>query len=72
MPLKKNKLRKFSYSYVYDLDKLPFDLFKVSDESRLIVSILMYTVNNNQDNFTKPMESKNNEVKMLSEKIKMS
>ena len=69
MPPKKNKPSNSAIP-TYDLDNLPFDLSKLSDESRLIVSILMYTVNNNQENFTKAMESKDKEVKMLSEKVK--
>ena len=40
----------------FSLDNLPFDISKLSDESRLIVSILMYTVNNAQDKFDDIMQ----------------
>ena len=69
MPPKKNKPSN-SAIHTYNLDNLPFDLSKLSDESLLIVSILMYMVNNNQKNFTKALESTDNGVKILSEKVK--
>ena len=66
MPPKKNKPSN-SATPTYDMDNLPFDLSKLSDESRLIVYILMHTVNKNQENFTEAMKSKDSGVKMLSE-----
>ena len=72
MPEKKNKPSNSAIP-TYDLDNLPFDLSTLSDESRWILSIIMYlyTVNNNnhQENFTKAIENKDIEVKMLSEKV---
>ena len=56
---------------MYDLDKLLFDLSKVSDERRLIVPILMYTVNNNQENFIKAMEILFEKVKSLERKLEV-
>ena len=51
------------------LDNLPFDISKLSDESRLIVSILMYTVNNAQEKFDDAMKVKDKNIKTLETKV---
>ena len=70
MPPKKNKPSN-SVIPTYYLDNLPFHSSKLSDKSRLIVSILVYTVTNNQENLLKRWKVKlYSDVKMLSEKVK--
>ena len=54
---------------VVNIENLPFDISKLSEESKVIVSILMYTVNQSQEMFAKANEEKDNVIKCLSEKV---
>ena len=51
------------------LDNLPFDISKLSEESRLMVTILMYTVNNAQEKFDDAMKVKDKNIKTLETKV---
>lgn len=54
---------------IVNIENLPFDISKLSEESKLIVSILMYTVNQSQELFVKANEEKDKVIKGLTEKV---
>ena len=54
---------------IVNIENLPFDISKLSEESKVIVSIVMYTVNQSQEIFAKANEEKDNVIKCLSEKV---
>ena len=66
MPPKRN-LPKVSNDF--SLENLPFDTSKLSEESKLIVSILIYTVNNTQVKFEDAMKLKDKDIKTLETKV---
>ena len=65
MPPKRN-LPKVSNDF--SLENLPFDTSKLSEESKLIVSILIYTVNNTRE-FEDAMKLKDKDIKTLETKV---
>ena len=52
-----------------NLDELPFDLSVLSEESKLLVSILMYNVSTIQKQFTAEIKEKDTEIRILNEKV---
>ena len=53
---------------IVDIESLPFDISKLSEESKVIISILM-TVNQSQEMFAEANEQKDNVIKCLFGKV---
>ena len=66
MPPKRNKA---IVENSLNIDNLPFDTSKLSEESKLIVSILMYTVNQTQEMFSKSLREKDKIIDNLNDKV---
>ena len=52
-----------------NLDELPFDLSVLSEESKLLVSILMYNVSTIQKQFTAEIKEKHTEIRILNTNV---
>ena len=56
---------------LFDLSSLdlPFDISKLSEDGRLIVSIMMFTIKSQQDRFNDDLAAKEKEISAFRDKV---
>ena len=53
----------------FNLENLPFNTSKLSEQNKLLVNIIMYSVKESQDKFQRDLEEKDVKIKLLDEKV---
>ena len=55
---------------MYDDEEIPIDISGISEDGRLIVSVLLYTIKQNKEHFNALIEQKDREIKSLNDKVR--